>query len=229
MLKKSIIIIIACLIIISVSVGSLDSGYSVKNSSLGSDNTGNVTKIVYSYKDAPDKKIAVVSGMHPREILSKNVSQEAIRNYAQANKVNIVNYVVEVNENMDYVRSGRNKGEYLVANYVIPDIIKSNYDLVIICHDHKKGYGDGLFYVATPTMDAKSLAMAEKFRQISPEYKYFQRDPDKRAKSTSISRVDKPITDSGTPVFVYETPEWYGHDEAYNEAYKLIETAYKVQ
>jgi hypothetical protein len=228
MIKKSLVIVVACVIIFSVSVISQGSGSSVQKSILGSDNTGNVTKITYSYKNSPDGKIAVISGMHPRETLSKNVSLEAVRNYAESNRVNIVNYVVEVNENSDYVRSGRNKGEYLVANYVIPDILKSNYDLVIICHDHKKGYGDGLFYIATPTMDSKSLAMAEKFRQISPEYKYFQRDPDKRAKSTSISRVDKPITDSGTPVFVYETPEWYGHDEAYNEAFKLIDTAYKV-
>lgn len=228
MIKKSLIAVVACVIIFSIFLIPHDSGISIQKKLLGSDNTGNVTKIIYSYKNSPDRKIAVISGMHPRETLSTNVSQEAIMNYAKVNQVSIVNYVVNVNENMDYVRSGRNKGEYMVANYVIPDIIKSNYDVVIICHDHKKGYGDALFYVATPTMDSKSLAMAEKFRLISPEFKYFQRDPDKRAKSTSISRVDKPITDSGTPVFVYETPEWVGHDEAYTEVFKLIDTAYKV-
>jgi hypothetical protein len=227
MLKRSLIIIIACLIIISVSAGSLDSGSSVKNSTLGSDSTGNVTKITYSYKNSSDRKIAIISGMHPREKLSKNVSQEAVRNYAESNKVNIVNYVVEVNENSDYVRSGRKKGEELVANYIVPDIVKSGYDVVIICHDHKKGYGDG-YYVAIPTMDSKTLAMAEKFRAISPEYRYYQRDPEKKAKSKSILRVDTPISQSGTPLFVYEVPEWSGHDEAYGITYKLIDTAYKI-
>lgn len=227
MIKRYLIMIIACLIIISVSAGSLDSGNSIKNYTLGSDSNGNVTKIVYSYKNTPNGKIAVISGMHPRETLSKNASEDAVENYAQSHKVNIVNYIVEVNENYDNVFPGRNKGESLVADYIIPDIVKSGYKVVIICHDHKKGYGDG-FYVATPTMDAKSLTMAEAFRKISPEYKYCERDPDKIAKSTSISKVDKPIADSGTPIFVYEIPEWASYNEAYDSAYKLIDSAYKV-
>ncbi len=227
MMKKSLIIVIAGLIIISVSAGSLDSGIQVKNSSLGSDSTGNVTKIVYSNKNVHDRKIAVISGMHPREKVSINVSEDAVKNYARSNKVNIVNYVVDVHENIEYVSSGRKKGEELVANYIVPDIVKSGYDVVIICHDHKKGYGDG-YYVAIPTMDSKSLALAEEFRKISPEYKYYQRDPDKKAKSKSILRVDTPIAGSGTPLFVYEIPEWAGHDEAYDITYKLIDTAYKI-
>jgi hypothetical protein len=227
MIKKYLILVIALIILGSAYAISSDSGTSVQKSTLGSDSTGNVTKIIYSYKDAPDHKIAIISGMHPREKVSKNVSQDAVMNYAQTNKVNIVNYVVEVNENIDYVFSGRKKGEYLVANYIVPDIVKSNFDVVIICHDHKKGYGDG-YYIAIPTMDSKTLAMAEKFRAISPEYKYYQRDPEKKAKSKSILRVDTPISQSGTPLFVYEVPEWAGNDEAYGITYKLIDTAYKT-
>lgn len=227
MIKKYIIIVMACIILISVSAGSLYTGDSVKNNTLGSDNDGNVTKFVYSYKNAPNGTIAVVSGMHPRETLSKNVTEDVVKNYAQSHKVNIVNYIVEVNTNYDYVLDGRYKGESLVAKYIIPDIAKSGYKVVIICHDHKKGYGDG-YYVATPTMDAKSLAMADAFRKISPEYKYCERDPDKTAKSTSITKVDEPIADSGTAVFVYETPEWVSYDEAYAQALKLVDTAYKV-
>ncbi|MGZ7049105.1 MAG: hypothetical protein ACXVHO_03770 [Methanobacterium sp.] len=229
MLRKSMAILTACLIIILVAVGSLQTvnSDSVKNSTLGSDSNGYVKKFEYSFKNAPKSKIAVVSGMHPRETLSKNVSEDLVKNYAISNKVNIVNYIVEVNESYDNVLAGRNKGETLVANYIIPDIAKSGYNVVIIFHDHKKGYGDG-FYVATPTMDAKTLAMADKFRKISPEYKYCERDPDKTAKSTSISKVDKPIADSGTPVFVYESPEWFKYQETYDAAYKLVDTAYKA-
>ncbi len=228
MIKRYIIITLACLIVISVSAGSLSSGESVKNYTLASDSNGNVTKVVYSYKNAPSNKIAVVSGMHPRETVSKNVSEDIVRNYAQSNKVNIVNYIVEVNTNFDYVFDGRNKGEDLVANYVAPDIAKSGYKVVIICHDHKKGYGDG-FYVAVPTMDPKSLAVADAFQKISPEYKYCQRDPDKKSQSTSITKVDTPIAASGNALFVYEIPEWVGYNEAYDVTYKLIDTAYKVQ
>ncbi len=229
MLKRTIIIVTACLIIISVTVGSLQTvnSDSVKNSTLGSDGNGYVKKFEYSFKNAPKGKIAIVTGMHPRETLSKNASEDAVKKYAQSNRVNIVNYMVEVNESYDNVFAGRNKGESLVADYIVPDIVKSGFKVVIICHDHKKGYGDG-FYVATPTMDPKTLALADAFRKISPEYKYCERDPDKTAKSKSISRVDEPIANSGTPIFVYESPEWLGYNEAYNSAYKLIDTAYKI-
>lgn len=227
MIKKTLIIIIILAVIVVAASGSLNSAYSVQESVLGSDKTGKVTKIVYSYKSTNSHKIAVISGMHPRENVSASVSEEAVKNYAQSSKVNIVNYKVKVNENPDYVASGRKKGEMLVANYVIPDIAKSDYDVVIICHDHKKGYGDG-FYVAIPTMDSKSLELAEKFRKISPEYSYYQRDPEKKAQSKSISRVDNPIAKLGIPVFVYEIPEWSEYKEAYDQTYKLIDTAYKI-
>ncbi|WP_414468501.1 hypothetical protein [Methanobacterium sp. ACI-7] len=227
MIKRSLVIVIACLIGISISAGSLDSGVSIKNSSLGADDRGNVIKTTYSYKKTSGPKIAVISGMHARENVSASVSKDAVRDYANSHKITIVNYNVKVNENLDYVFSVRKKGEELVAQYAVPDIQKSNYDLVIVCHDHKKGYGDG-YYVATPTMDAKSLAMAEKFRGVLPELKYYQRNSDKEPKSKSILRVDIPIVQSGTPVFVYEIPEWSGYGESYDMTYKLIDAAYKV-
>ncbi|MGF7118794.1 hypothetical protein [Methanobacterium oryzae] len=227
MIKRTLIIIIILAVIVVAASGSLNSVDSVQKSVLGSDKTGKVTKIVYSYKSTNSHKIAVISGMHPRENVSASVSEDAVKNYAQSHKVNIINYKVEVKENPDYVASGRKKGEMLVANYVIPDIAKSDYDVVIICHDHKKGYGDG-FYVAIPTMDSKSLELAEKFRKISPEYRYYQRDPEKKAQSKSISRVDNPIAKLRIPVFVYEIPEWSEYKEAYDQTYKLIDTAYKI-
>ncbi|MBI5680521.1 MAG: hypothetical protein HZC47_06500 [Methanobacterium sp.] len=228
MIKRTIVIaIISAVIIIMATAGSLSSTKSVEHSTLGSDNRGTVTKDVYNPQSETKFKIAIITGMHPREKVSMNVTSDAIKNYAQSNKVEIVHYKIAVNANLDYVRLGRLNGEGLVTDYVTPDISKSGYDLVIICHDHKKGYGDG-YYVATPTMDAKSLALAEKFRAISPEYKYYQRDPEKKAKSKSISRVDAPIAASGTPLFIYEIPEWSGYQEAYDITYKLIDTGYKL-
>ena len=230
MYKYTLILTFLIIGIISISAGSLitDNSVSIKNTTLGSNDNGTVNKIVYSSKNMPDRKIAIISGMHPRETLSKNVSQDAARRYALSDKVNIVNYVIEVNENQDNILAGRNKGESLVSDYIIPDIAKSGYEVVIICHDHKPSYGEG-FYVATPTMDAKTLDLANKFRTISPEYKYCERDPDKIAKSKSISKVDAPIAATGTPIFVYEIPEWNGYNESYDITYKLIDTAFKVQ
>ena len=124
---KYTLILIFIIGIISLSAGSLmtDNSVSIKNSTLGSDSNGTVNKIVYSFKNAPNRKIAIVSGMHPRETLSKNVSQDVARNYALSNKVNIVNYVVEVNESLDNVYSGRYKGESLVSDYIVPYIARS--------------------------------------------------------------------------------------------------------
>ena len=227
MLKKTLIIIILCSIIITITAGSLNYANFTEHTILGSDSRGYITKDVYNPNSGSGQKIAIVTGMHPREKVSINVSSDAVKNYAQSHNVEIIQYNIVVKENLDYVFAGRKKGETLAADYIVPDIVKSNYDVVIICHDHKKGYGDG-FYVAIPTMDSKSLALAEKFRKISPEYRYYQRDPEKKAQSKSILRVDTPIAKSGTPLFVYEIPEWAEYREAYDKTYKLIDTAYNV-
>lgn len=192
------------------------------HSILGSDSRGYVIKDVYSDFGISKTKIAVVTGMHPREISAKIVVPEVIRTYALTHNIEIVNYQITVTNSPQNFTTGRKNGEGLAARYIVPDIEKSDYDLVIICHNHKPNYGNG-YYIATPTMDAKSVYLAENIHNLLPDFNYYQRSLDENPQSTSIIHVDNPIAATGTPVFVYEIPEWAEDSDVYSNSKRLID------
>jgi len=193
---------------------------------LGSNGKGYVTKEVYSHPGSSDPKIAIITGMHPRETSAKMVVPEVIKNYALTHNVEIVNYQINVTDHPDDFKIGRHNGESLVSQYVIPDIAKSNYSLVIICHDHIKGLGVG-YYIATSTTDKKSVALGDTFHSLLPDFNYYKKNTDKKSENTSINRVNNPIAATGTPVFVYEIPEWVEDSNVYNNTNRLIDACFK--
>ncbi|MGF7119081.1 hypothetical protein [Methanobacterium oryzae] len=189
---------------------------------LGSDYRGYVTKDIYtnSLLEGKSKTIVIVTGMHPREKVSKSVASDiAKKNYLYSN-LEFVHYDITVTDNPDNYKLGRNNGEGLAADYILPDILKSNNDLVIICHDHKPGYGQG-FYIATPEMDEESVKLAQSVDQTLVEFNYFKADSTKE-RSTSATKFSKPLAAAGYKTFVYEIPEWTSYREAYNMTSKLI-------
>ena len=240
MIKKKIVIIALCAIVITLVAASLNTASSTKHTTLGSDSRGYVIKDVYMPNETLNSKlanitgkssqktvkVAVVTGIHPRETLSINASTAVVKDYAKSHNVEIVHYAIVVNANFDYYTLGRNRGQGLAADYILPDVAKSDYDLVIICHDHKKGYGEG-FYIATPLMDNKSMTLAEKVDSILPGLKYLPSDTNPKHKGTSTEIFTKPLASSGHPTFVYEIPEWLSYNEAYNVTYSLIDASYK--
>lgn len=224
MVKKMFIILI--LLVGIIAAGLFMVYNSSDHSTLGSNSIGYVTKDVYNHYGASESKIAVVTGMHPRETSAKTVVPEVIKLYALTHNVEIVNYKVTVTDSPQDFTTGRHNGESLVAKYVVPDIAKSNYSLVIIVHDHEKGYGSG-YYIATPTMDSKSVNLAEAVHNLLPDFSYYQRNTDSKAQSSSITKVDYPIVATGTPVFVYEIPEWLGNSNVFSNSNRLIDACFK--
>jgi hypothetical protein len=222
-MKKSSLLVVV-LLVLAAGYFFLNSG---QHSILGTDEQGYVTKDVYSHYGNSTVKIAVITGMHPRENLSTNLVPQVIKVFALLNNVEIVDYHVTVTDQPQDFYEGRSNGQDLVERYAIPDIKKSDYQLVIIGHDHEQGYGEG-YYLATPTHDDKSVSWAEAVHQLLPEFNYYPGSTNTREKSTSISQIDRPLTNAGYPVFVYEIPEWNTQLEAGIMTYKLFSTSSKV-
>lgn len=193
------------------------------NATIGSNSKGYVTKEVYASPGPHQVKIAVITGMHPRELHATDLVPQVVKQFALQNNVEIVNYQVIVTDQPQNFDIGRSNGQALVAQYVIPDIKKSNDSLVIICHDHQQGYGTG-YYIATPTHDTKSIALGQSVHKLLPQFNYYPGSTDSK-ESSSIAQVDEPLTQAGYPVFVYEIPEWVGDAEANNMTYKLLNTS----
>lgn len=224
--KYKLIPLILVFIVAAVAGVFILANWSV-NSTIGTDNTGYVTKEVYSHYSNPSAKIAIVTGMHSRENVSKTVVPYSIKAYALTHNVEIVNYRVTVTASPQDFTVGRANGENLVNKYVVPDVDKSNYDLVIVCHDHEKGYGEG-FYIATPVMDSESVTLATAVQQLLPSFNYYKRSTSSEPKSSSITKVDAPLVSGGTAMLVYEIPEWIGNQEAFTMSYNLIDACFKV-
>ena len=192
---------------------------------IGENDLGYVTKVNYTHTDSPKAKIAVISGMHSRETLHLTVLPYVCRYFSITDPdVEIVNYRVKVTDSPEDFNRGRANGESVVHDIVVDDIAKSDYDLVIIGHDHELDYGEG-YYIATPTMDNKSVKLAEK---VSKDigFNYYKRNLTVPAKSSSILNVDNPIVETGTRVFVYEMPETDSKTNGFWKSYSLLESSY---
>ncbi len=225
MIKRAFLIIVLFICVVAAGLFMLYN--SSEHSKLGPDSRGYVTKDVYNHYGASGPAIAIITGMHPRENSAKTVVPYALKLYALTHNVQIINYQVTVTDSPQDFTTGRHNGEGLVAKYVVPDIAKSNCSLAIIAHDHEKGYGNG-YYIATPTMDAKSVTLAETVHRLLPDFNYYQRNTDEKAQSSSITKVDSPIVATGTPVFVYEIPEWLGSTDVFSNSNRLIDASFNT-
>jgi hypothetical protein len=224
---KSKFLLIIIILLIGIVLAYSWANINNHSNSMGSDSKGSVTKEVYSHPGYSGPKIAIITGMHPREISAKNVLPDVIKSYAATHNVEIVNYQINVTQDPQDFTIGRENGQDLVAQYVIPDIAKSNYSMVIIVHNHEQGYGDG-YYIATPSMDAKSVALGQSVHGILPDFNYYTRNTDQAPEGTSINQVNNPIVATKTPVFVYEIPEWLGNSDVATKSNRLIDAVFKV-
>ncbi|MBE6512608.1 MAG: hypothetical protein E7Z75_05665 [Methanobrevibacter olleyae] len=222
--KKIRIIIISLIIIIAAILGFF--AFTEGSSEIiGENGLGTVTKVNYTHSDGATVKIAVVSGMHSREKIHKFILPLVCRAFAFSHgDAEIINYQVKVTDSPEGFNKGRANGESLVHDYVVGDVDKLDPDLVIIGHDHDPGYGEG-YYIATPTMDNASVDLAE---EVTGDigFNYYKRNKTRPSKSTSIKRVDTPLVNTGTRVFVYEIPETDSKTLAFLQSYRLLEASY---
>ncbi|MGZ7209209.1 MAG: hypothetical protein ACXVHV_04975, partial [Methanobacterium sp.] len=147
-------------------------------------------------------KIAIITGIHPREKIAIEPMKTAVRNYALTHNVEVTDYDIHVLDNPDNYTIGRANGEDLAAQYIVPDIKNSDYKLVIILHAHQVGYGQG-FFIATPYMDNKSVEMAQSIPNTISSFKYYKSNQT-GSKTSSAIKVSIPIAENGCPTFVYE-------------------------
>ncbi len=221
--KYKIFLIISCLGIVALVVTmSILNNINQTDNVIGSNNKGYVTKSVYASGGLHQNKIAIITGIHPREKIAIAPMEDVIKNYALTHDIEITDYSIHVLDNPENFTVGRTNGEDLAAEYIVPDIKKSDYKLVIIFHAHQEGYGDG-FYIATPSMDNKSVELAQNVRKTLPSFRYYKSPKKSLYKATSVIKVSDPIAAEGYPTFVYEIPEQNTTENAAEMTNKLVD------
>lgn len=214
------VILLIAIIVVPIIILNLSD-----HTEIGSDDRGYVTKDVYSHYGSSNVKIALVTGIHPREVISIAPEQWAARFFALLTPVEIINYNIVVEKNpLDY-SLGRNNGEGLASEYILPDVKKSDHNLVIIAHAHQPGYGSG-YYVATPQMDIASVKIAQMIKGSGSSFNYYPAAKNAKYKSSSAVLFSKPLAIAGYPTLVYEIPENVSSYESFYMTYKLLEISY---
>lgn len=231
--QKRLILILTPILILMVLGASLTAAYlpplsawsGNDTSVLGSDTRGKVTKEVLGSAEATST-VAVVTGIHPREKLSRHAVSAVVDQYPLQGNQQIVHYDIQVTKSPQDYYLGRKNGEGLAAQYILPDLLKNNYDVVLVCHNHEPGYGAG-FYLATPKIDAGSVALAENVEKILPEFNYY-RATSSMEPGTSTLSFTGPVATAGYRTLVYEIPDLASNQEAREETNRLLKAVFST-
>ncbi len=210
-------------------INSTSNTTSDKPYQLGANSLGYVDKYVINgskHSNLSGKKIAVITGIHPREKLSKTVWTDLLKKYVVPEGFQIVEYDINVVDKPNDFTVGRANGESLAATFVLPEISKSQYDLIVVCHDHEPGYGEG-FFIATPRMDSKSVSFAEALTQKLTLFNYYKNNNNTNEGTSNIHFTNY-LVDKGYRTIVYEMPGLSSYDDAYSRTSLLLDDSIKI-
>ena len=222
---KIILIVVVLIILAGLIFFESNPTPQITGSVLGNTTNGTVEKFIYGDASA-NKTIALITGIHPREPLSIDPEIKAAKEYVKDHDgVKIIHYQTNVTKNPQDYEEGRANGEYLIHDFVNPDVAKSDADCVIISHSHIDTYGQG-YYLATPEMDNASVEISKKISESS-DFNYYPVTGNETYKSTSAVLVSKPIAQSGHPTFVYEIPEDITEQDSTDKTKELFDLMVK--
>ncbi|PKL66655.1 MAG: hypothetical protein CVV28_09660 [Methanobacteriales archaeon HGW-Methanobacteriales-1] len=165
---------------------------------LGNDSMGVVTKEGPYGNLNSTIKIAYILGQHPRESRSHNATMANIRENSNSLKNCYYLYYINVTEGTYDYYEGRLNGQKLAYKYIVPDINKNNYSLIIDVHASNGRYIDKSF-TFVPFSDSESLKIAKNLT-VSLKWLYYYSMPE--PSSPSYSTI--PIIKNGTPAIIYE-------------------------
>jgi hypothetical protein len=168
---------------------------------LGSNENGTVELIGPIGNTSSNVKIVYIIGIHPREFFAHKTAYDAL--FADNGSLKYCYYIYRINvtKNPDVYEAGRMAGQLLGHDYVVPDIIKKNYTMVLDIHSNvgSSGYTTKDFVFA-PLNNSRSKKIAEDIVSESKSLIYFYPEP-----QTSPSFVTIPIINSGIPAIISES------------------------
>lgn len=181
---------------------------------------GNVTKIGPYGNATSTVKVAYIVGVHPWEQDAHVAAVNAIKKMDKSLKYCYYIYQINVTGGMnsDY-ETGRMDGQVLAKQYVVPDILENNYQLVVDIHSNKGAddYYDVSRFLYVPYSDNRTEEIANELQnEISGMTFYDPPDP------TSPYYVTIPLIKNGTPAIIYEAYEYDSPETRQELADKLL-------
>jgi hypothetical protein len=165
---------------------------------LGNNSMGMVTKAGPYGNISSPYKVAYILGQHPRESRSHKAVSEAVKNNSDSLRYCYYLYYINVTQETYDFEEGRQNGQKLSKEFVVPDITQGNYTLAVDVHaSNGKSFDEP--YVFVPIDDDTSLKMARNLT-TSIKWLYYYELPD----YTSPYYTTIPLIKNGTPSIIFE-------------------------
>ncbi|MDZ4171788.1 MAG: hypothetical protein U1C19_06435 [Methanobacteriaceae archaeon] len=188
---------------------------------LGSNNLGSVEKIGPYGNTKSHVKIAYIIGVHPLEHKSHTAIYRTIVNQEKSLNYCYYIYRVKVTKDAKSYSKGRANGQYLARDYVVPDIKKQRYNLVVDVHSHRGNYAKKRFVFAPKNHRAsKKVALRITNRWLSYHYPKSQ---------TSPKYVTEPLVRSGIKTIIYENYMYQTYSKTYSQAVSFVKVVDKLK
>jgi hypothetical protein len=169
----------------SVLIGSADYGNVVKEGPLGNISS-NVT-------------IAYVVGVHPLESNAHLAAVDAIKAHDSSLKYRYYIYHVNVTKDANDYNKGRNNGQLLAQEFIVPNAVNQKFQLVVDVHSNVGNWAENIFIFAPVNGSSSESIGKEISNNISWLTYYIPPNP------TSPEYMTIPLINSGIPSVIYET------------------------
>lgn len=166
-----------------------------------------------------DIKIAYLIGMHPLESKSHRALFEKL---TRSDELRYCYHIYNIDvKNADSETEGRMEGQLLAEEFVVPCIVKGEYNLFVDVHSNRGSMGPGEYkitnFIFAPGFDEKSSGYMEKLIEDIDGVVYYA--PEFR---TSPPFITEPTSKAGIPTLVYECYSYEPMDVSCDLASKLI-------
>lgn len=212
--NQSIIMAIIISIIFIVTLAASFYLYATKNGSdittisntsavLGSTDYGNVIKSGPYGNTSSDIKIAYIVGVHPIEKRSHEAIVVALKEHESSLRYCYYIYQVNVTKNADDYTKGRENGQLLARQYVVPDAVNQHFQLAVDVHQNVGNWAENTF-IFSPVSGGKAQKIGMEIANKLPWLTYYV-----PPNPTSPEYLTTPLNNKGVPSLVYEI---YKHD-----------------
>ncbi len=165
---------------------------------LGNNSMGMVSKEGPYGNISSPYKVAYILGQHPRESRSHKAVSEGVKNNSDSLRYCYYLYYINVTQDTYDFEEGRQNGQELSKEFVVPDINLGNYTLAVDVHA-SNGKSFDQPYVFVPIDHETSLKIARNLT-TSIKWLYYYELPD----YTSPYYTTIPLIRNGTPSIIFE-------------------------
>ena len=144
-------------------------------------------------------KVAYILGQHPRESNAHDAIYDSLLNNSDYLNYSYYVYRINVTAESDDFEESRMNGQLLAQDYVVKDVLKNGYGLVIDIHASNGGYVQDPYIFAPVSNDTVAYEAANNVTQAINYVIYYE-----PASYSSPQYSTIPIDEGGIPAIVFE-------------------------